>query len=513
MQWSQRAREKKRDYVVFCGRAYPRVLEGENPTKHVTSDLSDRESYYRDPAIALSEADLDKFNGAEGKPLWVEHGQHPDFGKTAVGEVYHSYLANGGGLKIWGRIYNGENNPLGQQAAAMVKNGELKGLSVGYGASIRDCVSGTSVTKKLESKSFREISLCREPFFAGCNISVAASKKKNSDYNSTEQKETLGQKFIGRIHIMATEQTSETQPEKMDIEQTPAAASEAGELLKEGNKLKETLNQQREVAEKQNSELEQMRQRLAEYEAVEAKRQEEYKAANMERANTYIAALEKSNGAPLADGLKQNMIATFTTDNPNMRAAANALWKQHQQTVAVAASLDAKAKELEQIQKDKNALQKAVGTVRTVMTEASNTPRKAIAESVQPEKELEQKEVNASKPPVEDDRFVYIPKASAAELPWMQPYNDSGDIQVNASGGRRALAKPPLPNMTVLEGEDRVPFASARIRNPAFFAWMTDPKLGLAKRDLSTVARINASMDEITEKKAPSYKEKVSKAK
>lgn len=147
-------------YAIIQGTAYPRVIPGDNPTRHVHASLNDRRALYNDAAIRLCDEDLTAFNGTEGAPLCVEHNP-----ADVVGRVHHSFIDDGRCLRIWGRI------PLtdrGKDIVADIQAGRIAGLSVSYGNSLQD----NGITRKLTAKTFREISLVKKPFFSGCDLTV-----------------------------------------------------------------------------------------------------------------------------------------------------------------------------------------------------------------------------------------------------------------------------------------------------------------------------------------------------
>ena len=167
-------------YAIIKGKAYPDVLRGANPTRVVKAphlphvSAAAREAFYHDPAVKLSDADLDDINGAEGAPLCVEHNRG-----DVVGKVHHAWLdeADGSGrcLKITGRI------PLdterGRRIVADIRCGKYKGFSVGYSADLKAGGGGAGL---LRSKAFNEISLVAEPFFDGCDLTVGVVASKDS---------------------------------------------------------------------------------------------------------------------------------------------------------------------------------------------------------------------------------------------------------------------------------------------------------------------------------------------
>lgn len=177
--WSVRtATGKKGTYALIYGTAYNEVLPGSNPTTKVRAPSHHRPSFYYDPAVKLSESDLNEIDGAWGAPLCVEHNE-----ADVVGHVAHSWLRDEKELQITGRIpikdAEGRDIPRGQQIVSDIQNGHLRGFSVGY---------KTDITSdgELKEKTFDEISLVREPFFTGCDLTVGVYASKDSQGKNKE---------------------------------------------------------------------------------------------------------------------------------------------------------------------------------------------------------------------------------------------------------------------------------------------------------------------------------------
>jgi hypothetical protein len=165
--WSdhrQRNQQKRGTYAIVHGRAYPRVLKGKNPTNVITAPTRDRELLWRDPAVVLSDNDLDECQGAQGVDLCYEHND-----KDVVGVVQHTEVADDDSLHLMARIPvktpDGKDIPRGLQMVEEIRAGKVKGFSVRYDTDVRQ---GGVVT----GKRFKEISLVQEPFFNGCDLTV-----------------------------------------------------------------------------------------------------------------------------------------------------------------------------------------------------------------------------------------------------------------------------------------------------------------------------------------------------
>lgn len=172
---SQRDNKKRGTYAIVHGRAYPRVTKGKNPTNQITAPARDKQQLWRDPAIVLSDADMDQCEGAKGLPLCFEHNR-----EDVVGSVQCTYINDkeGDGLDLIARIPvkddQGNDITRGLEMVEQIRAGQIKGFSVGYDTDVRQ---GGIV----RGKQFKEISLVEEPFFGGCNITVGVMASATSN--------------------------------------------------------------------------------------------------------------------------------------------------------------------------------------------------------------------------------------------------------------------------------------------------------------------------------------------
>jgi len=160
--WSDHNQPSSKTHLIISGRAYPKVHAGENPTNIVSTNSNDRQAWYWDDAVMLSDADLNKYNGGKGLPLCVEHNEN-----DVVGVVRYGFLGDGDqrSLKIWAKIPT-DSSTHQQDVVEKIKSGYYKGLSVGYGVVPDNSdVEASRGTRKVASKRFKEISLVKEPFF------------------------------------------------------------------------------------------------------------------------------------------------------------------------------------------------------------------------------------------------------------------------------------------------------------------------------------------------------------
>lgn len=497
MSWtSKNAHKKEQKWYVFAGRAYPRVVQGSNKTTRVTSNINDRDDFYNDPAVVLSDADMDRFKGAEGKPLWVEH--QPG---SQVGYVEHSWLGDGEkrSLKIIGKV-NMETER-GRQVVADIKAKRYKGLSVGYGT---DLVSNhhTGATE-LWDKNFREISLVKDPFFDGCHLAefgVTATKILN--HNNGDQNSSLLLRIDASREIF------------MEPVNTPEPVS-GNELLAEAAKLKSQLSEESKAKEVQSQEIAQMKAELEQLrklkDQVAAQKKAEaaaYEATQMPKFEAYKAELVASK-IPLTPEMEQDLKTTFC--HPGMKDAARHLEIEYNQKVELRASLAAaenRAKAAEEAQKK---LEAAVNKTTQVLNHSRSEFASALSPKDTKEDETRRKtqisesaEVNAS---AGDLNQIMACEPSLEELPFMQAYGFRTETGVNASayGGRQLVRSLPVAathtNIYNEEGQLNNP-GSARFGEPChklMFSWMCKNQ-DLISGDLSDVARMREDKNTISRK-------------
>jgi hypothetical protein len=126
------------------------------PTGKETTDEEARRRLYTHDQVRLPRSMLKAGWHITGTSLMVEHGNLAEFGDARVGYVTDTRVV-GKNLEISATVTN-------PSAIAMVNDGRLRHLSVGYTVDAN------------RSFDLREVSLCNEPFFKGCDITVTASK-------------------------------------------------------------------------------------------------------------------------------------------------------------------------------------------------------------------------------------------------------------------------------------------------------------------------------------------------
>lgn len=171
-----------RPYRIIQGICYPHLISGSNKTKKITANLNDPHSFYYDESIRLSEDDLNNF---KSKPICWEHDQ-----SHVIGEISSVWKDNDGKMRMTGRIYTDTKE--GVEMFENINNRSANSLSVGYSVKFDD-------NKNVEKKVYSEISVCREPFFKGAEISIAASDKKK--YITNQSKDSFVFQIMAEANI------------------------------------------------------------------------------------------------------------------------------------------------------------------------------------------------------------------------------------------------------------------------------------------------------------------------
>lgn len=160
-----------RPYRIIGGVSYPQLADSKSQTKFIaaTTDFGDREDYYHDEAIRLNDEEIKEF---VGKPICFEHDTSEEFGVVSA-----AWKGSNGEMRFQARIYT--DTPEGQEFFNDIDHGKNRGVSVGYSVSLSD-------DNRVTRKDIRELTICKEPFFSGAEVRVAASNGKN--YNNSKTK-------------------------------------------------------------------------------------------------------------------------------------------------------------------------------------------------------------------------------------------------------------------------------------------------------------------------------------
>ena len=525
--WSVRTiNTRKGQYAIVTGKAYPSVMQGQNPTRVIQSALNDREAFYRDPAVRLTTSDLDALDGAEGAPMCVEHDIN-----DVVGSVHHTFIDNDDPQKGWKIMARIPLNDRGKKVVADIKAGKLNGFSVGYRNSID--YDGKTRTNRLDSKEFREISLVNEPFFDGCNLSVsvtASKTEKGKNYgNNLSHLHSIPYfytNFKKLEHIFVPfGEMSEVQDNNTatPTQETPAPTSEPSvplremeSMVKQTDMLKEQLNEKQraleaaEVAKSEAAKAAMSSEERAELDALRAEKKaqlEAYKAANMPKAEEYMKWREEQDGSPLTETEKKVYLAAFT--NPQYKRDGERFERDMRRTVDLAASKKALEDErLKQEESQKNEMAKLLAEkqkLTELIGQGSANMRATYAAMMSQKNESLTEEpktlvgVNASRA---NPGEILNAKPSEHEMGFLSEYNFTNQVNVNASKDdpwapeqrffRQTLPSVPRHTQLVNEhGELNFP-DSWRYTNETVMSWLVNES-GLADADTSNYVSINTS--------------------
>jgi hypothetical protein len=133
----------------------------------------DRKILYNDNSVKLNVTEDARIIELAGIPIHIEHKTT----EKPVGKILDSWVKSSNQqsqLMVLGEVWD-------QSAKSRVDNGELRGLSIGYGFTcIPVQASSGAGALAVDTKRVKEISLCKEPFYHGCEIDITASKKDNA---------------------------------------------------------------------------------------------------------------------------------------------------------------------------------------------------------------------------------------------------------------------------------------------------------------------------------------------
>lgn len=267
-----------RPYRLIYGKSYPRVFVGERQPKHISSDLSDPDSYYHDDALKLAKGDVGRF---VGKPLCYEHDKD-----NHIGKITAAWVDTEGNMRITGHVYTDTKD--GEKLFREINCGKKKGLSVGYGV-LRNF-----------GKDIQEISIVDEPFFEGAGITITASSSNNPNYKSNLTKESKNNLVLQ----LMTEELDKVNKEGSEL------MKHHDDVLKKNEDLQKRLA---ELEQKQKADTE----RLKQFEAQEIRQREEYAKKQVPVLNEVLAIneeqLKEENGpdATISQEYKEALQLSF----------------------------------------------------------------------------------------------------------------------------------------------------------------------------------------------------------
>lgn len=538
--WSTK-NQKKGDRFIVTGVAYDQIVAGKNATNEVTTDHQNRESFYYDPAVKISEDELNQLDGVDGLPICVEHDRN-----DVVGRVHHSWMGDSSkkAMKIIAHI--DQTTTRGKRMVADLRAGKYKGFSIGYETEL--ITNGRTGKTFCDSKKIKEISLVAEPFFKDCHLSMGVeasgadfSKKlvslaagRNSttniqNYLSNTPNEILTSQIeSGHFFVpLNMSDTSASAPTTTTTSNTSTPSNPSGgggggstlptneaqrnavsgeEMLRQADSLKTQVNEESRARQDLAKKLEQLEAENKKWRDEDQARIAAYAKNQEPILNQYVAELESIKASKLSEKALAAYKETFC--NPVHKEAAEILLAEQRTIKELRASAKAAQDKLVTMEEDKKKLESAV----TKTTAAINQSRAEFAKAVdggQASQEDEQRrklqEIAASGL---GPNQILVPPPSISELPFLKAYGYTNEISVNASNNiygtsERLFTKavPVAAGHRMLKDEEgnlALP-ASARYHAPAFFSWMCDSQ-EMRSGDLSDVVNLVASKNTVIRK-------------
>jgi HK97 family phage prohead protease len=251
-----------RQYKIITGVAYPHLFNGKKQPTQITANLSDPNEYYYDDSIRLSEKDMAAY---KGKPICVEHDP-----SIVIGEIAHMWKDAEGHMRMQARIFT--DTPSGVDHYNRINRGDLSNLSVGYSVNADE-------DGHVTHKDYHEVSVCKQGFFPGAEISVCASGEKKYITNATNSHVNL------LFSVMASE-TNFAAPQAAAAVPLDARNKDASELARVSDTL---LQQQASDA----ARLKQLEQQVALYETAEKERLVQYANARKPKLDEVLSLLKE----------------------------------------------------------------------------------------------------------------------------------------------------------------------------------------------------------------------------
>lgn len=163
--------------VTLYGTAYDYVQPTNRHAIKVQASMNDTRALWRDPAIRLTDGDLDHNNHMRDIPLCIDHNPN-----KRCGRIFSSVLSDKDGprsLNITAKVDENESDkyPFAREAIDGLMSGRFKGLSVRYDTDYDPSRS----TVGSGPRTIEEVSLVPRGFHDNTNVKivVAASGKQN----------------------------------------------------------------------------------------------------------------------------------------------------------------------------------------------------------------------------------------------------------------------------------------------------------------------------------------------
>ena len=340
---------------------------------------------------------------------------------------------------------------------------------------------------------------------------VTASKEgiNNQEYKSKTEDRTV---YSFEIDTMSEVQENTTPAPTTAPTSSGTDAVRAEEILQEAEKLNTQLDEERKNSETTSAKLAKMEQELAYHRAKEAKEAEEYKNSQMPKFEKWVAL--KETDKPIPEKMKAGYEQAWT----DIHYKDNARFLEEEMNTMI--SLQASKAELE-VEKNRLAAEKAAleqSVTASANAVKSMNARQSVASTISTpsaeETDRKETDVQASLNLGE----IMLRGPSDAELPFLQSYGYSNEIDVNASahdrygGGRRFLtsikAAPRSKQDRDVDGNLNLPASARNIPGcDGLFAWMAGNK-DLRTANLQDLVSISASKNTVVRKDAEEWEHK-----
>jgi hypothetical protein len=280
---------------IIYGVAYNALLnnnpDSDNKNEKLNFKLS-KEEIYNHPKIRLNRSKDDL--KLDNKPIYLEHKTD-----TQIGSILCSWLDNEK-IKILAEVYGSED------LINDIESGSIGSLSMGYVYDV-----------KSNKKTINEVSLCREPFFDGCNFSVAASKKNDSSIYKKKSLFNYCSKDVDELKfvvIMASGNQPNTNADPLDNLSKEDIKQLLTEFQKTKNELEKVKKLEIELSEKNKS-----------LEKTQTLFQEKFKKDQAKMQDDFLKNLKSNTTADISEEEMQLISGVF--GNLESRPIADILTK------------------------------------------------------------------------------------------------------------------------------------------------------------------------------------------
>jgi hypothetical protein len=277
---------QKKTLKTVTGTLVPKVHAGSGPRdKRMPPREGDR-SHYNHPAIAVNEADLQKWQRLRGAPLIFEHGEKQKQ-RIQVGTMLDSTIQQDGSLYIVASVHDDET---GAWAAERIERGDISGFSIGY--EVVPDVHGNVAEKRLQ-----EVSLVVKPFFEQAKISVCATSSDGDLYKTDSPQSSVQHVFVpmdstSNTPPSATSAATAAPVAQQQQPQQQAPRDAAREISQHAAEIE--LKQMREAQAKEKAAMEEERKKNKEMADELAAYRAEKEAQKRALADTKVKELESA---------------------------------------------------------------------------------------------------------------------------------------------------------------------------------------------------------------------------